>query len=57
MPQQRDTNATENTQNDANQGTPQPQGYLVECRACSGTGKILISVCDRCNGTGRQVIK
>ncbi|MEO3875505.1 hypothetical protein ABGB18_42560 [Nonomuraea sp. B12E4] len=38
---------------------PQPQGYLVECKACDGKGKkgVMGIPCDRCNGTGKQVIR
>lgn len=37
----------------------QPQPVVVDCKVCRGTGRkgTLGLACDKCNGTGKQILR
>jgi DnaJ-class molecular chaperone len=51
------TNQKEIVMCDNNQ--PQPQPVVVNCKVCGGTGRkgTLGLACNKCNGTGKQILR
>lgn len=36
---------------------PQPEGHVVQCGSCKGTGRVLAITCSVCKGVGSVLLK